>query len=403
MASTQKTVIVTGASQGIGAAVVRAFLERGYNVVGTSRNATTSAELKASDKLALVDGDIGQETTAREAVNTAIQKFGTVDAIVNNAGIFLAKPFTDYSAADFSALVSTNLEGYIYITQFAVKQMLAQKSGGSVVGITSSLVENPIGGLPVSLPMITKGGLEAITRSLASEYSKEHIRFNAVAPGVVDTPLHKNNPKDFLKTLSPMGTISTAEDIASAVVYLTESHKYYWGGAARGRRCAQWQMVGPGGSHPVNAEQRLQDLGIVLPNAPHPLGAYVEAVQTGNLLFLSGTLPIKDGKPQYIGRLGKELDADAGRDALRTATLNALSAARAHVESLNRMTRVVSVKVYLAIEGDFYNQPIVADAASELLRDVFGEDKMSVRSVLGVTALPLGAPVMLEVTFEVSD
>jgi enamine deaminase RidA (YjgF/YER057c/UK114 family) len=162
-------------------------------------------------------------------------------------------------------------------------------------------------------------------------------------------------------------------------------------------------MVGPGGSHPVNAEQRLQDLGIVLPNAPHPLGAYVEAVQTGNLLFLSGTLPIKDGKPQYIGRLGKELDADAGRDALRTATLNALSAARAHVESLNRMTRVVSVKVYLAIEGDFYNQPIVADAASELLRDVFGEDKMSVRSVLGVTALPLGAPVMLEVTFEVSD
>jgi NAD(P)-dependent dehydrogenase (short-subunit alcohol dehydrogenase family) len=224
MASTQKTVIVTGASQGIGAAVVRAFLERGYNVVGTSRNATTSAELEASDKLALVDGDIGQETTAREAVNTAIQKFGTVDAIVNNAGIFLAKPFTDYSAADFSALVSTNLEGYIYITQFAVKQMLAQKSGGSVVGITSSLVENPIGGLPVSLPMITKGGLEAITRSLASEYSKEHIRFNAVAPGVVDTPLHKNNPKDFLKTLSPMGTISTAEDIASAVVYLTESH-----------------------------------------------------------------------------------------------------------------------------------------------------------------------------------
>ena len=156
MASTQKTVIVTGASQGIGAAVVRAFLERGYNVVGTSRNATTSAELEASDKLALVDGDIGQETTAREAVNTAIQKFGTVDAIVNNAGIFLAKPFTDYSAADFSALVSTNLEGYIYITQFAVKQMLAQKSGGSVVGITSSLVENPIGGLPVSLPMITK-------------------------------------------------------------------------------------------------------------------------------------------------------------------------------------------------------------------------------------------------------
>ena len=224
MANTQKTAIVTGASQGIGAAVVRAFLERGYNVVGTSRNATKSAELKASDKLVLVDGDIGQAATAQNVVDAAIQKFGTIDAVVNNAGIFSAKPFTDYSAADFHALVSTNLEGYIYITQLVVKQMLAQKSGGSVVAITSSLVENPIGGLPVSLPMITKGGLEAITRSLASEYSKERIRFNAVAPGVVDTPLHKNNPKEFLKTLSPMGTISSAEDIASAVVYLAEAH-----------------------------------------------------------------------------------------------------------------------------------------------------------------------------------
>src|ERR1700746_1488761 len=224
MANTQKTVIVTGASQGIGAAVVRAFLDRGYNVVGTSRSATEAPELKASDKLVLVDGDIGQAATAQKVVDATIQKFGSIDAVVNNAGIFSAKPFTDYSAEDFRALVSTNLEGYIYITQLAVKQMLAQKSGGSVVAITSSLVENPIGGLPVWLPMIRRGGLEAITRSLASEYSKEHIRFNAVAPGVVDTPLHKNNPKDFLKTLSPMGTISTGEDIAGAVVYLTESH-----------------------------------------------------------------------------------------------------------------------------------------------------------------------------------
>ncbi len=201
MANTQKTVIVTGASQGIGAAVVKAFLERGYNVVGTSRSATKSAELKASDKLVLVDGDIGQATTAQKVVDAAIQKFGSIDAVVNNAGIFSVKPFTEYSADDFRALVSTNLEGYIYITQLAVKQMLAQKSGGSVVGITSSLVENP------------------------NEYAKEHIRFNTVAPGVVDTPLHKDNPKDFLKTLSPMGTISTSEEIASAVVYLTESRQ----------------------------------------------------------------------------------------------------------------------------------------------------------------------------------
>jgi NAD(P)-dependent dehydrogenase (short-subunit alcohol dehydrogenase family) len=225
MADKQKTVIVTGASQGIGAAIVTAFLERGYNVVGTARNATKSAELKPSDKLVLVDGDIGQPATAKKVADAAVQQFGAIDAVVNNAGIFVAKPFVDYSADDFRSLVSTNLEGYIYITQLAVQQMLAQKSGGSVVAITTSLVVNPIFGIPASVQMITKGGLEAITVSLASEYAKEHIRFNAVAPGVVDTPLHKDNPKDFLKTLSPMGTISTAEDIASAVVYLTESRQ----------------------------------------------------------------------------------------------------------------------------------------------------------------------------------
>jgi enamine deaminase RidA (YjgF/YER057c/UK114 family) len=162
-------------------------------------------------------------------------------------------------------------------------------------------------------------------------------------------------------------------------------------------------MVRTGSSQPVSAEQQLTELGVILPDAPRPLGAYVEAVQSGNLVFLSGMLPVKDGKLQYVGRLGEELDESAGRDALRTATLNALSAAKAHVGSLDRVTRVVSVKAYLATDRDFYNQPIVADAASELLRDVFGEDKMSVRSVLGVTALPLAAPVMLEVTFEVEN
>ena len=141
----------------------------------------------------------------------------------------------------------------------------------------------------------------------------------------------------------------------------------------------------------------------MLPIAPHPLGAYVESVQSGNLLFLSGMLPVKGGNLQYVGRLGKELDADAGRDALRTATLNALSAAKAHVGSLDRVKKVIRVGVYLSTSGDFYNQPTVGDAASELLRDVFGEGKMSVRSVLGVASLPLGAPVMLEVTLEVDN
>ena len=160
-------------------------------------------------------------------------------------------------------------------------------------------------------------------------------------------------------------------------------------------------MVSVSNSQPAGAERRVRDLGIALPNAPHPLGAYVEAVQSDSLLFLSGMLPVRDGKLQFVGRLGKELDESAGRDALRTATLNALSAAKAHLGSLDQVTRVVSVKVYLATHGDITKQPVVADAASELLRDVFGEDRMSVRSVIGVAALPLGAPVMLEVTFEV--
>ena len=225
MRNNPKTVIVTGASQGIGAATVQAFLARGYNVVGTARNATKSKELSASDHLALIDGDIGQFETAQKVAELAIKKFGSIDAVVANAGIFLVKPFTDYTADDFRALVSTNLEGFIYITQLAVKQMLAQKTGGSIVTITAALADNPIAGVTASLSMITKGGLETLTRHLAMEYAKQHIRFNAVAPGAVDTPLHANDSKESLTAQSPMATISTVEDIASAVVYLTEAHQ----------------------------------------------------------------------------------------------------------------------------------------------------------------------------------
>jgi NAD(P)-dependent dehydrogenase (short-subunit alcohol dehydrogenase family) len=223
MPNKQKTIIVTGASQGIGAGVVQSFIDRSYNVVANSRNISKSGAFKASDELALVDGNIGESAVAARIVETAITKFGSIDGLVNNAGIFFTKPFTEYTAEDFKALSSVNLEGFLYVTQGAVKQMLAQNSGGSVVTITTSMVVNPIAGVTASVPMITKGGLEAVTRSLASEYAKEHIRFNAVAPGIVDTPMHAANPKDFLKTLSPMGTISGVEDIVDATVYLTEA------------------------------------------------------------------------------------------------------------------------------------------------------------------------------------
>lgn len=218
----KKTVIVTGASQGIGAAVVHAFLDRGYGVVATSRN-VSGAGFPASANLALVDGDIGHSATAERVTQTAIAKFGSIDSVVNNAGIFAAKPFTDYTADDFHRFVSTNLEGFLFITQLAVKQMLRQGSGGWVTNITAALADNPIAGVPASIPMITKGGLNSITLSLANEYAKNNIRFNAVAPGVVDTPLHKKTPRDFMTSLSPMGTITDAKDIAEAVVYLAEA------------------------------------------------------------------------------------------------------------------------------------------------------------------------------------
>jgi NAD(P)-dependent dehydrogenase (short-subunit alcohol dehydrogenase family) len=223
MNHTPNTVIVTGASQGIGAGTVQAFLARGYNVVGTARNATKSKQLSASDRLALLDGDIGQFETAQKVAALAVERFGSIDAVVANAGIFIVKPFTEYTADDFQALVATNLLGFIYVTQLAVKQMQVQQTGGSIVSITAALADNPIAGIPASVAMITKGGLSAGVRSLALEFAKEHIRFNAVAPGIVDTPLQSDLGEEVVKRQSPMGTVSTVDDVASAVIYLTEA------------------------------------------------------------------------------------------------------------------------------------------------------------------------------------
>ena len=220
--ASKKTAIVTGASQGVGAAVVRAFLNRGYNVVGNARSFSGEG-FTPTPNLAFVEGDIGLATTAEKIAQAAIEQFGSIDHVVSNAGMFSSKPFTDYTADEFHAYVSTNLEGFIFITQFAVKQMLAQGTGGSVTCITAALAANPIAGVPASIPAITKGGLDAVILSLANEYAKSNIRFNAVGPGVVNTHLHDQSEKDFMKTLSPMGTISEAKDIADAVVYLTEA------------------------------------------------------------------------------------------------------------------------------------------------------------------------------------
>lgn len=241
MSGSRKTAIVTGASQGIGAGVVKAFVERGYNVVASSRKASQSTEVVASDQVALVDGDIGEPATAARIAETAMSRFKSIDALVNNAGVYFGKPFTEYTVGDIKSLLSTNVGGFLYITQLAIRQMLAQKTGGSIVTITAALARNPIRGVAASVPMITKGGLATITQHLAMEYARDGIRVNAVAPGVVYTPLHRDTPKDVMESLSPMGRPSTVKDIADAVMYLTDAATvtgdtlYVDGGAHFGR------------------------------------------------------------------------------------------------------------------------------------------------------------------------
>jgi len=225
MADSPKTAVVTGASQGIGAGAVEALLQRGYSVVASSRTITKVNPFPPSERLALVDGDIGDPSTAANIVATALARFGRIDAHVNDAGIYFSKHFTDYTIDDLRSLLSVNIEGFVFITQRVVKQMLAQGTGGSIVNITASQADHPIAGVNGSLPMITKGGLQTVTRSLAMEYAKQGIRVNAVAPGVVETPMQKGSPQDLLRARQPMGGISEVKDMVDAIIYLTEARQ----------------------------------------------------------------------------------------------------------------------------------------------------------------------------------
>ena len=222
MANTQKTAIITGASQGIGAGLVEAFLQRGYNVVANSRNITKTNPFPASPNLALVDGDIADPKTAAKIAETAISRFGRIDTLVNNAGIFIPKPFTEYTTEEFNSLVSITLAGFLYVTQQSVRQMLRQKSG-SIVNISTTLVDQPISGVSASVQVMVKGGLHSVTRALAAEYAKEGIRVNTVAAGVINTPMHKPETHAFLKALSPAGRIGEVKEIVDAVLYLTDA------------------------------------------------------------------------------------------------------------------------------------------------------------------------------------
>jgi len=222
MASQRQTAIVTGASQGIGAGVVEAFLRRGYCVVANSRNITKANPFPASAELALIDGDIGNPKTAAKIVDTAVSTFGRADVLINNAGIFIPKPFTEYTTEDFDALVSTTLGGFLYVTQLAVKQMLKQKSG-SIVNVSTTLVDRPIAGVNAAVQIMVKGGLNAVTRALAMEYAKDGIRVNTVSPGVIKTPMHEPETHEGLKGLHPLGRMGEIKEVVDAILFLTDA------------------------------------------------------------------------------------------------------------------------------------------------------------------------------------
>ena len=213
--STKKVALITGASQGIGAGLVEGFLERGYRVVANSRS------IKPSDKadLVTVAGDIADPAVAKRVVETAIQRFGRVDTLVNNAGIFISKPFIEYTAEDFANVLSVNVAGFFHVSQQAAARMLSQRSG-HIVNITTSLVNQPIVGVPAAMASLTKGGLDAVTRSLAIEYADKGIRVNAVSPGIIKTPMHPKETHDFLAKLHPMQRLGEVREIVDAVLYL---------------------------------------------------------------------------------------------------------------------------------------------------------------------------------------
>jgi NAD(P)-dependent dehydrogenase (short-subunit alcohol dehydrogenase family) len=215
MSNEQKVAIITGASQGIGAALVKAYRDRNYRVVATSRSIQPSSD----PQIATVAGDIGEPETADRIVAEALARFGRIDTLVNNAGIFMAKPFTAYTADDFAAKVSTNLAGFFHITQRAAAEMLKQRSG-HIVSITTSLTDHALADVPSVLASLTKGGVNSATKSLAIEFADKGVRVNAVSPGVIKTPMHAPETHAFLAALHPVNRLGEIRDVVEAVLYL---------------------------------------------------------------------------------------------------------------------------------------------------------------------------------------
>ncbi len=222
----KKTVVITGASSGIGLGLAKAFIDNGYNVVGSARAIERLLEaannLGNPDSFIGVAGYVADPETARNLFATAIETFGSVDVLVNNAGFFLPRPFTDYSPEDLEALLDTNLKGVVYTTQVAVEHM-RHRGDGHIVNITAALAIQPNIAVPAALPLLIKGGINQMTRALALELSPYNIKVNAVAPGIINTPMHDPSTHEFLSNLSPFGRLGTVDEIADAVLYLAKA------------------------------------------------------------------------------------------------------------------------------------------------------------------------------------
>jgi NAD(P)-dependent dehydrogenase (short-subunit alcohol dehydrogenase family) len=236
----KQTAVITGASSGIGLGLTQGFLDAGFNVVANSRNVTGAGTLTSANNLLLVDGDVGEPATARNLIQSAAQRFGKIDIVINNAGIFIPKPFTEYTAEDFSRVVSTNLAGFFYVTQEAARHM-RQNGGGQILSISTTLARQPVAGINAALTNLTKGGLDSVTRALAIEYAGEGIRVNAIAPGIIDTPMHQADHHEILKHLHPIARLGTVQEIVDAALFLTRASfitgevLYVDGGAQAGK------------------------------------------------------------------------------------------------------------------------------------------------------------------------
>jgi NAD(P)-dependent dehydrogenase (short-subunit alcohol dehydrogenase family) len=223
MKSTHKqTALITGASSGIGLGLTKGFLAAGFNVVANSRRLTAAGTLTPSHDLFLLDGDVGEPSTARKLITSAEQRFGRIDVLINNAGIFVPKPFDEYTLEDFQRVVSTNLAGFFYVSQEAARHM-KKHGGGQIITITTTLAQQPVAGVNAALTSLTKGGLNSATRGLAIEYAAQGIRVNAIAPGIVDTPMHKPENHESLKGLHPIRRLGTVEEIVEAALFLVRA------------------------------------------------------------------------------------------------------------------------------------------------------------------------------------